>query len=113
MKKIIALLLSLCLLLSGCAGKGTSADLTADISAKDISSVNLKEYGPLISDFALRLLQSSWEEEKNILISPYIVFLRSCLKSIFSFTIILPELQVFYTHQPSQWPWNIDKVRHM
>lgn len=70
MRKIIALLLSLCLLLSGCAGKGTSADLTADISAKDISNVNLKEYGPLISDFALRLLQSSWEEEKNILISP-------------------------------------------
>lgn len=70
MKKISALLLSLCLLLIGCAPKGASADLTVSISSKGISESNLVEYGPLISDFGLRMLQSSWEEDKNILISP-------------------------------------------
>ena len=70
MKKISALLLSLCLLLIGCTPKGASADLTVSISSKGISESNLVEYGPLISDFGLRMLQSSWEEDKNILISP-------------------------------------------
>lgn len=70
MKKITALLLSLCLLLIGCAPKGASADLTASISSRGISESNFAEYGPLISDFGLRMLQSSWEEDNNILISP-------------------------------------------
>ena len=70
MKKTIALLLALCLLLGGCAARQTSVDLTTDISSSETKGGSCKDSGPLISGFGLKLLQSSWEEGRNILISP-------------------------------------------
>lgn len=81
MKKVIALLLLISLLLSGCnSGNG---DLMKDVKPSDQRDglITLEEYeeGPftgtvwdnaLVADFGIRLFQKSFREEQNTLISP-------------------------------------------
>ena len=90
MKKTIALLLALTLLLTGCAGKETSGeDLMKGVkpSGQDNSFITVGSNSPealdpetdetwenaLIADFGLRLFQASFEEDENTLISPFSV----------------------------------------
>ena len=82
MKKVIALLLALTLLLSACGGKEnayeTEPEQTTEPPATTEPAVAVPptcgEPAPWrneqVTDFAIRLLQKSMEEEKNTLISP-------------------------------------------
>ena len=82
MKKVIALLLALTLLLTGCGGKSAAEPEqmvgipTETEPAEEVAVVppTCGEPAPWkneqVTDFAIRLLQKSMEEEKNTLISP-------------------------------------------
>ena len=82
MKKVIALLLVLTLLLSGCSGKESSYEAEPET---DIAKMELTEpteelgcagtdamhwYNDEVADFGLGLLRGSMNTEKNVLISP-------------------------------------------
>lgn len=74
MKRLTALLLTLCLLLSGC-GKDTPVrqgeDLMENIQpVKAEQPADLSSDSAAIADFGLRLFRQSMEAEKNTLISP-------------------------------------------
>ena len=82
MKKMIALLLVLTLLLSGCSGKESSytAELETDIAKMELTKPTeelgcagtdaMPWYNAEIVDFGVRLLRGSLEEGENTLISP-------------------------------------------
>lgn len=87
MKKKLALMLALCLLLTGCSGKtASSQDLMAEL-APTVSPITIDDNAPqtmdpedpavwenaLVADFGLRLFRASFREDTNTLISPFSV----------------------------------------
>ena len=87
MKQPIAVLLVLCLLLTGCTGKKTGGlDLmeTVEVPTQSKEFITIGHDVPetfdpqtdepwdnaLIGDFGIRLFRASFEEKKNTLISP-------------------------------------------
>ena len=82
MKKVIALLLVLTLLLSGCSGKEISCEAEPEQNTEKTLVTEPKEAAPeaciepmpwenaRVADFGVRLLRESMEEGKNTLISP-------------------------------------------
>lgn len=69
MKKRIAILLVLALLLGGCGGAGAE-DLAKDFRPSQAASEAAGDVGPVVTDFGLRLLKETAEPGKNTLISP-------------------------------------------
>lgn len=71
MKKVICLLLS-CALIFGLSGCATgSEDLMENITqGTEAHFSNLEDQSPVFADFSLRLFQESYEQGKNVLISP-------------------------------------------
>ena len=87
MKRIIALLLVLALLLAGCSGKesthtvppelNTEPPVTAEPTEEPLGCAGIDEmpwYNAEVTDFGLGLLRGSLEEGKNTLISPVSVY---------------------------------------
>ena len=82
MKKVIALLLVLTLLLSGCSGKEISCEAAPEQNTEKALVTEPKEAAPevcvepvpwenaRVADFGARLLRETMEESKNTLISP-------------------------------------------
>ena len=82
MKKVIALLLALTLLLTGCSGKESSytAEPETDIAKMELTEPTeelgcagtdaMPWYNDEVADFGLSLLRGSMNTEKNVLISP-------------------------------------------
>ena len=72
MKKIIAWLLALCLLVSmtGCGTQMSAQDLMADIKPQKLKDIEFSDNGIFMTDFAARLLQNTMKEGENTLISP-------------------------------------------
>ena len=69
MKKILALLMALSLILAGC-GTNAPEDMTKSFRPAPPAADDLSNHGPVVTDFGIRLLQSSLDTEKNMLISP-------------------------------------------
>ena len=86
MKRIIVWILTACLLLSGCSGKGSSytaeteQDTTSSEKTEPIEEIGcagtdaMPWYNAEVTDFGLRLLRGSLEEGENALISPVSVY---------------------------------------
>ena len=87
MKRTVILLLALCLLLTGCAGKSSYGENLMENVEKPTQSRELISIGHdvpetldpetdeswdnvLIGDFGVRLFRASFEEGRNTLISP-------------------------------------------
>lgn len=70
MKKALCFLFALCLILTGCGASPTASDLTSGFQSNVVPEGNPASQEPVITDFGLRLLQSSMEAERNTLISP-------------------------------------------
>lgn len=71
MKKMIAFLLAVGLLLSGCGPKSQAAvDLMADIEPIEMLAGEEGPPSAAVTDFSLRLFQTAMEEGENTLISP-------------------------------------------
>lgn len=69
MKRIFALVLALSLVLAGCGGS-QAEDLTKSFRPGVAPGSECGEGGPIVTDFGIRLLQSSNDPQKNMLISP-------------------------------------------
>lgn len=72
MKKLTAILLVL-LLLTGCASAPAvpeTENLSASVSASDVTLPELPEVGATVAEFSLHLLRQSFREEENVLLSP-------------------------------------------
>lgn len=69
MKKRIAILLALALLLGGCGSAGVE-DLSKNFRPSQAAADTIGDIGPTVTDFGLRLLNGTMEPDKNSLISP-------------------------------------------
>ena len=69
MKKRIAILLALALLLGGCGSAGAE-DLSKNFRPSQAAADTIGDIGPTVTDFGLRLLNGTMEPDKNSLISP-------------------------------------------
>lgn len=70
-KRMLAVMFSILLMITGCASNIQGQDLMKDVKAEDIKlKTDLSEGREEITDFAVRLFQASEEKGKNTLISP-------------------------------------------